>query len=157
MRWQENLSMKVTTKKTKGPCDWGGGDIARGGGGQEGCARVSGNRGSWGRAHTMPGAVDNIKTGRKKRKDEESITKFKYNKRGKLKDDKIKELARTNLNIFSWLKPSPPPMIKVAEVMEVECQDEVENMDVGDAMREERLERVRVRQLLHLQGDTSTY
>ena len=38
-------------------------------------------------------------------------------------------------------------MIKVAEVVEVECQDVVENMDVVDAVREERLERVRLRQL----------
>ena len=38
-------------------------------------------------------------------------------------------------------------MIKLAEVVDIECQDEMENMDVVDILREERLERVRVRQL----------
>ena len=38
-------------------------------------------------------------------------------------------------------------MITLAEVVELECQEEVENMDVVDAVREERLERVRLRQL----------
>ena len=61
--------------------------------------------------------------------------------------DEIKELPRTNKNIFSWLRPPPPPMIKVAKVVKLEYQDEVENMDVVNAVREERLERVRVRQL----------
>ena len=54
--------------------------------------------------------------------------------------DEIKELARTNKNIFSWLKPPTTHMIKVAEVVEIECQDEMENMDVVDAVWEERLE-----------------
>ena len=57
------------------------------------------------------------------------------NKRGKLKDEEIVELARTNKPIFRWLKPTPPPMIKVAEVEELECQEEVENMDVVNAVR----------------------
>ena len=61
--------------------------------------------------------------------------------------DEIKELARINKNIFSWLKLLPPPIIKVAEVVEIECQDDVENMDRVDAVQEEKLERVRVRQL----------
>ena len=38
-------------------------------------------------------------------------------------------------------------MIKLAEVVDIECQDEMENMDVVDILREERLDRVRVRQL----------
>ena len=33
---------------------------------------------------------------------EGSKNQFVFNKRGKLKDDEIKELARTNKNIFSW-------------------------------------------------------
>ena len=40
--------------------------------------------------------------------------KFVFNKRGKLKVDEIKELARTNKNIFSWLNPTPPPVPKLA-------------------------------------------
>jgi hypothetical protein len=67
-----------------------------------------------------------------------------FNKRGKLKDEEIRELARTKKSIFSWLKRPPPPM---AKVMEFECQGEVENMDVVNAVREDRLERVRIRQL----------
>ena len=70
--------------------------------------------------------------------------KFVFNKRGKLKEDELKELSRTNKNIFSWLKPkSKPthtPVYMLAKVMEVE----VEDMDVVDTVREERLERVRI-------------
>ena len=73
--------------------------------------------------------------------------KFVFNKRGKLKEDELKELSRTNKNIFSWLKPkSKPtqtPVYMLANVMEVE----VEDMDVVDTVQEERLERVRIRQL----------
>ena len=75
--------------------------------------------------------------------------KFVFNKRGKLKEDELKELARTNKNILSWLKtkPTPAPVPKLAKVMEVEHTDEIEDMDVVDTVREERLERVRIRQL----------
>ena len=76
-----------------------------------------------------------------------SDKKFVFNKRGKLKDDEIVELARTNKNIFSWLKPTLPPMPKLAKVMETEQMDTPEDMDVVDTVREERLERVRLRQL----------
>ena len=84
----------------------------------------------------------------KKRKATELIEvttkkKFVFNKRGKLKDDELKELARTNKNIFSWLKPTPAPVLKLAKVMGVEHTEEMEDMDV----RDERLERVRLRQL----------
>jgi hypothetical protein len=60
-----------------------------------------------------------------------------FNKRGKLKDDELKELSRTNKNIFSWLKPkpTPAPLHMLAKVMEVEVKD----MDVVDTVREERL------------------
>ena len=78
---------------------------------------------------------------------EGSKNKFVFNKRGKLKDDEIKELGRTNKNIFCWLKPTPPPMITLAEVVELECQEEVQKMDMFDTVWEERLERVRLRQL----------
>jgi hypothetical protein len=73
--------------------------------------------------------------------------KFVFNKRGKLKVDEIKELARTNKYIFSWLKPTPPPMPELAKVMEIEQMDSSEYMDVVDTVQEEILERVRLRQL----------
>ena len=44
------------------------------------------------------------------------------------------------------MKP-PPPVIKVAKVLELEYQDKVEDMDVVDALREEWLESERMRQL----------
>ena len=52
----------------------------------------------------------------------------------------MKELARTNKNIFSWLKPTPAPMLKRAKVLEMENMDEIENMDMVDTVQEERLE-----------------
>ena len=56
--------------------------------------------------HTpLPETAGENTTEGKKRKAEDSAenAKFKFNKRGKLKVDEIKELARTNKNIFSWL------------------------------------------------------
>ena len=94
--------------------------------------------------HTpLPGTAGKNTTEGKKGKAEESAenAKLKFNKRGELKVDEIKELTRTNKNIFSWLRPPTTHMIKVAEVVEIECQDEMENMDVVDAVWEERLER----------------
>ena len=67
-----------------------------------------------------------------------------FNKRGKLKADEIIELARTNKNIFNWLKPTPPPMPMQTKVVEMEQMDTPEYMDVVDTVREERLERVRL-------------
>ena len=52
----------------------------------------------------------------------------------------MKELARTNKNIFSWLKPEPTPILKVAKVVEMECKDEIENIDMVNTVPEERLE-----------------
>jgi hypothetical protein len=67
------------------------------------------------------------KEGRKRKAEvlaEGSKKKFVFNKRGKLNVDEMKELSRTNKNIFSWLKPTPAPMLKVAKVVEMECQEE---------------------------------
>ena len=69
--------------------------------------------------HTpLPGTDGKNTTEGKKGKAEESAenAKLKFNKRGKLKVDELKELTRTNKNIFSWLKPQPPPVIQVARV-----------------------------------------
>jgi hypothetical protein len=59
---------------------------------------------------TLAVPVQEKAPGGKKRKAEfladSSKKKFVFNKRGKLKDDELIELARTNRNIFSWLKPS---------------------------------------------------
>ena len=67
----------------------------------------------------------------KKRKATELIEvttkkKFVFNKRGKLKGGELKELVRTNKNIFIWLKPTPAPVLKLAKVMEMEHTDGIE-------------------------------
>ena len=70
---------------------------------------------------TQPASTKATADGRKRKAevlDENSKKNLLFNKRGKRKYDEIIELARTNKNIFSWLKPTPPPPnIKVAEVV----------------------------------------
>ena len=61
---------------------------------------------------TQPASTKATADGSKRKAEvlaESSKKKFMFNKRGKLKDDELIELARTKKNIFSWLKPTPPP------------------------------------------------
>ena len=65
---------------------------------------------------------------------------FKFNKRGKLKDKEIKELARTSKNILDWLKPGLTT-IEAGTGTGLE-EDHVTGTE-ADWLREERLELVR--------------
>jgi hypothetical protein len=67
---------------------------------------------------------------------------FKFNKRGTLKDNEIKELARTNTNIFDWLKPGITT--KEAGTSNGLEEDYITGTE-EDCLREERLELVRMR------------
>ena len=73
----------------------------------------------------------------------ETVPKFRFNKKGKLTKEEVNELSRTNQTSFSWLKP----VKHVIEVVEPEEWDQVEDMEALDNFREERLDRVRRRQL----------
>ena len=45
---------------------------------------------------------------------EKTAQKFQFNTKGKLTVEKVAEMSRTNVNIFSWLKPAK----KVLEAIE---------------------------------------
>ena len=70
-------------------------------------------------------------------------TEGKKRKRGRLTKEEEGGMKRTCRNIFSWL--APPPNEVLEKVPEIEV--EVENMEVVDRDREERLENVRRKKL----------
>merc|ERR1711940_499179 len=47
-------------------------------------------------------------------------SKFKFKKRGKLREDEMEELKKTNLNVFDWMAARKSPMATVVRLNELE-------------------------------------
>jgi hypothetical protein len=69
--------------------------------------------------------------------------KFKYNKKGKLRDDEIKELRKTTKNVFDWM--TTQSVAKESEIIINELEDNNDGDLIIALEKEERLERVRRR------------
>ena len=69
--------------------------------------------------------------------------KFIYNKKGKLKDDEMKEIRRTHRNIFDWVKPE----VEI-QMMKKETADDEDRVNLEALERQDRLERMEERRRL---------
>ena len=69
----------------------------------------------------------------------------KKRKRERLSKEEESEMKRTCGNVFSWLKPSP--LVRVFQEHIHMVEEEPEDMVVLDRDREERLDRVKKKQL----------
>ena len=91
---------------------------------------------------TIENEIDGVKIYKDNGKAEKKNEKFKFKKKGKLKDSEMKELKRTNQSLLGWVRkteatpnsPAPLPMNKT--------QEETDDMEWEELEREEKLERV---------------
>ena len=83
-------------------------------------------------------------TKKKKISQEVRKNKFKFKKRGKLRNDEINELKKTTKNVFDWMAMRRYPV--ATEIKMNELEDDGDDKDLILALeKEERLERVRRR------------